>query len=142
MPRILAIDYGRKRSGLAVTDPSQMISTGLDVVESKNLLSYLADYFSKEKVEAIVVGEPKTLSNEKSESAKYIEPFLGQLRKKFPQMKVLRYDERFTSVIAKQTMISGGVKKMDRRNKSKYDLISAIVILQDFMNHRQNFPGL
>mgnify|MGYP001414783056 CR=1 FL=1 len=133
MGRILAIDYGTKRVGLAVTDPLRLIAGGLDTIHSKDLMVFLKTYTTKEKVDVIVVGEPKTLLNEKSSSARFIEPFVKQLEKAFPEIKIDRYDERFTSRMAMQSMIEGGLKKKDRRNKETVDQISAIIILQDYM---------
>jgi putative Holliday junction resolvase len=133
MGRILAIDYGRKRSGIAVTDPSRIIATGLTALSSDKLLLFLGEYFAKEPVDVIVIGEPKTLLNNKSENAKYVDPFVTRLKKAFPEKELVRYDERFTSVIAKQTMLAGGLKKSDRRKKGTADLISAIIILQDYL---------
>ncbi|MGZ4036699.1 MAG: Holliday junction resolvase RuvX [Bacteroidia bacterium] len=135
MPRILAIDYGSKRVGLAVTDPLQIIATGLATVHSKDVVQYIEDYIKKENVECIVVGEPKTLMNEASASARFIEPFVKQLRKKFTTLKIERYDERFTSVMAHQTMIDGGLKKKARQNKETVDMISAIIILQNYLDY-------
>jgi putative holliday junction resolvase len=134
MPRILAIDYGSKRVGLAVTDPLQIIATGLTTVHSKDVIAFIEDYLKKEPVECIVVGEPKTLMNEASDSARFIEPFVKHLRKKFPAMKIERYDERFTSTMAHQTMLDGGLKKKDRQNKETVDMISAIIILQNYLD--------
>jgi putative Holliday junction resolvase len=134
MGRILAIDYGSKRVGLAVTDPMRIIASGLMAIHSKDLMKYLEDYFKKEVVDIIVVGEPKTMSNEQSDSARFIEPFVTHLRKKFPEKKIERYDERFTSSMARQTMLQGGLKKKDRRDKEKVDVISAIIILQDYLS--------
>jgi putative Holliday junction resolvase len=133
MGRILAIDYGSKRVGLAVSDPLRIIASGLETVHSKDLMAYLDLYFMKETVDIIVVGEPKTLQNEKSDSARFIEPFVRHLKSKFPNKTVVRYDERFTSAIAKQTILAGGLKKKDRQNKAMVDSISAIIILQDYM---------
>lgn len=133
MGRILAIDYGSKRVGLAVTDPLQIIATGLTTVHSKDLISYLEAYLQKEQVECIVVGEPKTLQNEASDSARYIEPFVTHLTRKFPQIKIARWDERFTSSIAHQTMLMGGLKKKDRANKETVDMVSATILLQDYL---------
>jgi putative holliday junction resolvase len=133
MGRILAIDYGSKRVGLAVTDPSRLVASGLAAVHSKDLLSFLEDYFRKETVDVIVVGEPKTMRNMKSDSARFIDPFVVHLKKKFPEKKIERLDERFTSSMAHQTMLQGGLKKKDRRDKEKVDVISAIIILQDYM---------
>lgn len=133
MARLLAIDYGSKRVGLAVSDPLQIVATGLTTVHSKDVIAFLENYFKQEVVETIIVGEPKTLNNLKSDSARFIDPFVRHLQKKFPEKNIIRYDERFTSTIAHQTMLMGGVKKKDRQNKETVDLISAIIILQDYM---------
>jgi putative Holliday junction resolvase len=134
MARILAIDYGSKRVGIAVTDTLQIIATGLTTVHSKDLITYLETYIAKEQVECIVVGEPKTLQNEASDSARFIEPFVTHLTRKFPTIKIARYDERFTSTLAHQTMLMGGLKKKDRANKDTVDMISATIILQDYLS--------
>ena len=133
MGRILAIDYGSKRVGIAVTDSLRLISSGLTTVHSKDLIKFLEDYLKKETVDVIVVGEPKTLQNNKSDSARFIDPFVIHLQRKFPEMKIERYDERFTSALAHQTMLMGGLKKKDRRDKETVDVISAIILLQDYM---------
>jgi putative Holliday junction resolvase len=133
MGRILAIDYGTKRTGLAVTDPLKIIAGGLQTVETKDLLTFLEQYFQKEQVECIVVGEPKTLSNEDSAIAPRVNEFIKKLIQKFPQLKIERMDERFTSRIAQQTMLAGGLKKKDRQNKATVDMVSATIILQDYM---------
>jgi len=133
MGRILAIDYGSKRVGLAVTDNLRMIASGLTTVHSKDVITFLENYFSKEKVDIIVVGEPKTLSNDKSDSARFIDPFVIHLQRKFPDKKIERYDERFTSSIAQQTMLSGGLKRKARQDKELVDMISATIILQGYM---------
>ncbi|MDP1800612.1 MAG: Holliday junction resolvase RuvX [Bacteroidota bacterium] len=133
MGRILAIDYGSKRVGLAVTDSLRLIASGLTSIHSKDLVKFLDDYLKKETVDIIVVGEPKTLQNNKSDSARFIEPFVVHLKKKFPDVKIERYDERFTSALAQQTMLMGGLKKKDRQDKATVDVISAIIILQDYM---------
>lgn len=134
MGRILAIDYGSKRVGIAVTDSLRIIATGLTTVHSKDLTSFLEDYLKKEVVDIIVVGEPKTLQNNKSDSARFIDPFVTHLQRKFPEKKIVRYDERFTSTMAHKTMLDAGLKKKDRRDKEKVDMISATIILQDYMN--------
>ena len=134
MGRILAIDYGSKRVGLAVSDPLRIIASGLAAVHSKDLIKFLEDYFKKEVVDIIVVGEPKTMQNQQSDSARFIDPFVTNLRKRFPEKKIERFDERFTSSMAHQTMLQGGLKKKDRRDKEKVDVISAIIILQDYMS--------
>ncbi|MBK6521672.1 MAG: Holliday junction resolvase RuvX [Bacteroidia bacterium] len=133
MGRILAIDYGSKRVGLAVTDPLRIIASSLEAVHSKDVIDFLKAYLNKEKVDIIVVGEPKTLMNVKSDSARFIDPFVVHLQRTFPDVKVERYDERFTSSIAQQTMLLGGMKKKDRKVKSNVDKISATIILQDYM---------
>lgn len=133
MGRIMAIDYGTKRVGLAVTDPLQIIANGLTTVHSKDLISYLQKYFAKEKVDCVVVGEPKRLNNEPSQSAVYVEQFIKEFLKKFPGMQLERVDERFTSKIAQQAMLMGGLKKKDRQNKELVDEISATIILQSYM---------
>lgn len=137
MPRLLAIDYGTKRCGIAVSDPLQIIAQGLTTVHSKDILSFLEDYFKKEEVETIVVGEPKRLSGEPTDATKYVELFVKQLAKKFPGKKIERVDERFTSKMAFQTMIDSGLKKKDRRNKELVDEISATIILQSYMVTRK-----
>jgi putative Holliday junction resolvase len=132
--RILAIDYGRKRVGLAVTDELQIIANSLTTVATKDIFTFLKDYTQKEKVDCIVIGEPKQMNYEASESAKYIEPFVKKLRNEFPNTKIERHDERFTSKMAQQTMIDAGLKKKDRQNKGLVDTISATIILQSYMN--------
>ncbi len=136
MGRILAIDYGSKRVGLAVTDSLRLIATGLTTVHSKDVITYLENYCKKETVDIIVVGEPKTMQNNKSDSARFIDPFVTHLKKKFPDKQIERYDERFTSAMAHQTMLAGGLKKKDRQDKETVDMISAIIILQDYMNSK------
>lgn len=135
MPRIIAIDYGSKRVGIAVTDPLKIIANGLTTVHSKDVLAFLEDYLKKEQVECIVVGEPKTLKNEASDSARFIEPFVKHLKKKFPQIKIERFDERFTSALAHKAMLDGGLKKKDRQNKETVDMVSATIILQDYLSY-------
>ena len=140
MARIIAIDYGRKRTGLAVTDPLQIIATPLETVPTSDVESFLAEYLKKETVGEFVVGYPVQMNNEPSESVKYIDPFIKRLKKLFPQIPVSLEDERFTSRIALRTMIEGGVKKMDRRDKGLVDRISASVILQSFLE-KKKFNG-
>jgi putative Holliday junction resolvase len=135
--RILAIDYGRKRVGIAVTDPLQLIATGLCTVSASEIEKFLKDYFAKESVERIVVGLPKQMDNTSSESMVYIKPFLARLAKLFPQMPVEAYDERFTSKLAQRAIIDAGVKKMDRRDKSLVDMVSATIILQSYMQSKE-----
>ncbi len=138
MGRILAIDYGQKRVGLAVTDQLQLIATSLDTVHSKDIISYLKEYIKKEIVDCFVVGEPKQMNNQASESAKYIIPFINLLKKEFPTIPIERCDERFTSMIATQAILMSGAKKKDRQNKSLVDTVSATLILQTFMETRAN----
>ena len=133
MGRILAIDYGRKRSGIAVTDPLKIIANGLTTVPSHTLIEFIQGYVAKESVEKIVVGLPKQLNGDPSESMKYITPFLNRLKKVIPDIPVEMYDERFTSTIAHKAMIDGGMKKSDRRNKEIVDTIAASIILNDYL---------
>lgn len=137
MARVLAIDYGRKKVGLAVTDPLQIIANGLETVPTHTLLDYLKKYIQKEEVETIVVGHPKQMDNTDSESMVYIKPFMKRLRKLFPDMNIEMMDERFTSKIAFQTMIDGGLKKKARQNKELVDTISATIILQSWMERQK-----
>ncbi|WP_179320593.1 Holliday junction resolvase RuvX [Winogradskyella helgolandensis] len=137
MGRILAIDYGTKRTGLAVTDEMQIIASGLTTVETKALLPFLKNYISTEKVEKIVVGLPKQMDNSASESEVYIQKFLVQLSKAIPEIPVDRVDERFTSKMAFQTMIDSGLKKKQRKNKALVDEISATLILQSYLSSSQ-----
>ena len=130
---ILAIDYGSKRCGIAVTDTLRILANGLTTVHSKDLVTFLENYFKTEAVDIIVVGEPKTLQNDKSDSARFIDPFVTHLRKKFPEKKIDRFDERFTSTIAHQTMLASGINKKARRDKETVDLISATILLQGYM---------
>lgn len=132
MGRILAIDYGRKRSGVAVTDPLKIIANGLTTVRTCDLMDFLKDYMQKEQVERIIVGLPKQMSGELSENMKYIEPFVRNLRKQVT-VPVEMFDERFTSALAHKAMLDGGLKKKDRQNKALVDEISATIILQSYM---------
>ncbi|WP_405409963.1 Holliday junction resolvase RuvX [Maribacter sp. Asnod1-A12] len=133
MGKILAIDYGEKRIGLAVTDDMKMIAFGLTTVATAEIFEYLTNYIPKEKVEIIVVGLPKQMDNTASESEVYIAPFLVKLAEKFPTITLKRHDERFTSKMAFQTMLDSGLKKKQRKNKALVDEISATIILQDFL---------
>ena len=134
MGRILAIDFGRKRTGIAVTDTLQLIANGLATVATAQLMDFLKAYVAKESVELIVVGQPKQMNNTPSESMRYLKPFLARLAKEIPEMPVVMYDERFTSVLAHRAMLDGGMKKMARRDKSIVDEISATIILTDYLN--------
>ena len=137
MARILAIDYGKKRTGLAVSDPLQLIAGGLTTVSTPELEKYLLDYVSREGVERIVVGKPTQRNGEASENMCRVEPFVNRLRKLLPHIPVDYYDERFTSVLAHQTMLDSGLKKKDRQNKALVDEISATIILQSYMDARR-----
>lgn len=139
MGRILAIDYGRKKSGIAVTDPLQIVANGLDTVPSHTLIDFLEKYFASEDVALIVLGYPKQVSGEESESMKYIKPFYNRLRNKFPHLNVEWVDERFTSKIAFQAMIDGGLKKKARQDKALVDKISATIILQTYLEQKRDF---
>lgn len=133
MGRILAIDYGNKRVGLAVTDPLKIVANALDTVPAHEILNYLTAYTAREQVEKFVVGLPKQMNGSNSESMKYIEPFVKKLKEKFPEIEVQFVDERFTSVLAHRTMLEGGLKKKDRQDKALVDRISATIILQTYM---------
>jgi putative Holliday junction resolvase len=135
--RILAIDYGRKRVGLAVSDPMKMIANGLTTVHPNELLKYISEYCSRENVETIVVGYPKQMNNQASEAVNYINPFLKKLQKQFPDISVEIEDERFTSKMAQQAMIDGGMKKKNRQNKANVDRVSATIILQSYLERKK-----
>ncbi len=137
MPQILAIDYGKKRTGIAVTDDMQIIASGLKTVETENLLSFLKDYFSKHNVEKTIIGEPKQMDGSASESAEIIEKFVIQFKKEFPTIPLEKIDERFTSKMAFQTMIDSGLKKKQRQNKGLIDEIAATILLQDYLNYKK-----
>lgn len=136
MARVLAVDFGTKRVGLAVTDPMQMIANGLTTVENHKAVQYITNYCSNEEVESIVVGEPKTLDNKSAEIEPYIQKFISQLRKKMPEIQFFRVDERFTSSMALDSLIAGGVKKKDRQRKELLDEVSATLILQSFLESK------
>lgn len=133
MGRILAIDYGIKRTGIAVTDPERIIATGLTTVNTPTLLAFLKEYCQKEPVDIFLVGEPKHMDNTPSQSAQIIEPFVKKLAETFPQIEIARIDERFTSKLAFQSMIDGGLKKKQRQDKGMIDKVSATIMLQDYM---------
>lgn len=130
----MAVDYGGKRTGIAVTDELQIIASGLTTVETKNIFTFLTDYFKTEKVSKIIVGEPKRLNNEASSIGAEIDKFADKLANLYPQIEIIRMDERFTSKIAFQTMIDSGLKKKQRQNKALIDEIAATILLQDYMN--------
>lgn len=137
MGRIIAIDYGRKRTGLAVTDTLQMIANGLTTVPSGELTRFLADYVSREPVERFVVGLPKQMNNELSENMRYVEAFVTHLKRTIPDIPVEYYDERFTSVLAHKAMLDGGLKKKKRQDKGLVDEISAVIILQSYLENKK-----
>lgn len=136
MARIMALDYGTKRTGIAVTDDLQIIASGLTTVETKTLIPFLKDYFEKEKVELVLVGEPKQKDGTHSRVEEDIQKFLITFSETFPQLPILRRDERFTSKMAFQTMIDSGLKKKQRQNKALIDEISATIILQDYLSSK------
>ncbi|AWV99821.1 Holliday junction resolvase RuvX [Arcticibacterium luteifluviistationis] len=136
MGRILGIDYGGKRTGLAVTDPLQIIATALETVPSSELMAYLKKYVNAEQVDAFVVGEPKNLDGSDTDASSLVKNFLVKVKTEFPEMPIHLIDERFTSKMAVQTMIASGTKKKDRRVKGNIDKISATIILQDFMSRQ------
>lgn len=137
MSRILAIDYGKKRTGIAVSDPTQIIANGLTTVPTSTLFDFVKQYMEQEEVERIVVGLPKKPNGEYSDSMASIEPFVNRLRKHFPTLPVEYYDERFTSVLAHQAIIDSGIGKKARQNKALVDQISATIILRDYMEWRR-----
>ena len=137
MGRILSIDYGNKRVGLAVTDPLKIIATRLTTVSTNEIWQYLADYFAREEVELVLVGYPRQLNNEPSEAIRYINPFLKKFQQIYKEMPLKLMDERFSSKIAFQTMIDAGVKKMDRQNKATIDGVSATIILQSYLEEQK-----
>ena len=140
MGRILGIDYGRKRTGISVTDPLQIVAGNLATVPTHTLMSFIKDYITREQVDRIIIGQPTQLNGDPSESMKYITPFVNRLHKELPDMPVVMYDERFTSTIAHQAMIDGGMKKSDRRDKSRVDAIAATIILNDYLQSKLNQP--
>lgn len=137
MSRILSIDYGVRRTGIAVTDPMQIIANGLTTVESHRLLDFLKDYVAREPVERIVVGRPMQTNGKESENLKHVQTFVDRLQKALPDIPVEWWDERYTSVLAHQTMLASGIGKMARRNKALVDEISACIILQGWMERRK-----
>lgn len=137
MGRLLAIDYGRKRCGVAVTDPLKICANGLPTVKSCDLVTFIKEYCDKEEVEAFIVGEPRDLKGNPSESMKFITPFVNKLKKDYPDKPVIMFDERFTSTIAHQEMIAGGFKKKDRQEKGKADEMAAVLILTSYLESRK-----
>lgn len=137
MARIMAIDYGRKRTGVAVTDPLQLIANGLATVPSGELVKFIQSYMAKESVELIVVGQPKQMNNEPSENMRYVQAFVTHLKRTLPQIPIEYYDERFTSVMAHQAMLDGGLRKKKRQEKALVDEISAVIILQAYLESKK-----
>ncbi len=138
MARILSIDYGKKRTGLAVTDPLQLIAGGLATVSTSELFDWLKNYIAHESVERIVIGEPRQPNGQPSENLARVQQFVNRWRKAVPEVPVEYYDERFTSVLAHQAMLDGGLRKKARQNKALVDEISATIILEDYMRSRRN----
>ena len=136
MPRILAIDYGQKRTGIAVTDELQIIASGLTTIPSETAIAFLKDYFGKENVTTVLIGEPKQMNGEPSQSAEIIDKFVLNFKNNFPDMKLVRVDERFTSKMAFQTMIDSGLNKKQRQNKALIDEIAATILLQDYLTRK------
>ena len=134
MGRLLSIDFGRKRCGIAVTDPLRIVANGLSTVKTADLIKFVKDYIAKEGVDSVIVGLPKTLKGEPSESMRYLEPVINRLKKEIDPVKIVFFDERFTSVLAHRAMIDGGMKKMDRRDKAMVDEISATILLNDYLS--------
>ena len=137
MARILSIDYGKKRTGLAVTDPLQLIAGGLATVSTSTLFEYLSQYVAKEAVERIVIGEPRQPNGQPSENLARVQQFVNRWRKTMPQIPIEYYDERFTSVLAHQAMLEGGLRKKARQDKALVDEISATIILEDYMRSKK-----
>jgi len=138
MGRILAIDYGQKRAGIAVTDPGQIIATGLATVHVKDVMAFLKEYVKNEPVDCIVIGKPVDMRNQDSDATRFIEPFVNTLKKQFPEIKIDRADERFTSKMAFRTMADSGIGKKARQNKALVDTISATIILQSYLELQHN----
>ncbi|MDY3070156.1 MAG: Holliday junction resolvase RuvX [Parabacteroides sp.] len=137
MGRIISIDYGRKRTGLAASDTLQMIANGLTTLPSGEVVSFLSEYVKKEPVDVFVVGLPKQMNNEPSENMKYVEAFVAHLKRVIPGIPVEFYDERFTSVLAHKAMLEGGLKKKKRQDKALVDEISAVIILQEYLESKK-----
>ena len=137
MSRVMAIDYGKKRVGVAVTDPLQIIATRLTTVSAEEIWGFLSDYFARESVELVLIGYPMQLNNQPSEAIRYINPFLKKFQQIYPAMPIQQMDERFTSRMAFQTMIDAGVKKKERQNKETIDGVSATIILQSYLEGKK-----
>ena len=141
MGRILAIDYGRKRIGIAVTDTQRIIANGLKTVGPHEIFQFLQQYLATEKVDIFVVGHPKQMNNEESENMTYIKPFLTALKRKFPNIPIEMYDERFTSVLAHRALIEGGARRKTRQDKALIDTMSATIILTSYMEQQRNLKN-
>jgi putative Holliday junction resolvase len=137
MSRVLAIDYGQKRVGIAVTDILQITANGLTTVPVAQIFDFLTQYFAVEPVDTVVVGLPKQMNNQPSDSMRFITPFVNGFKKRFPEKPIVMYDERFTSVLAHQAMIDGGLKKKERQNKALVDQISATILLQSYLESKR-----
>ncbi len=138
MARILAIDYGKKRTGLAVTDMLQITANPLLTIETRDLMAWLENYFRTEQVETVVIGHPTQMNGQESESMNYIRPFMERFRVAFPAIPLVAFDERFTSVLAHQAMLAGGMKKKDRQNKAVVDKLAACIILEGYMDYKNS----
>lgn len=138
MARVLALDYGKKRVGVAVTDNLQIVANGLGTVASHEIFKFLTDYFNKEQVERVVIGLPKQMNNELSESMRYIQPFVNGYKKRFPDIPIEYVDERFTSILAQKAILDSGVNKKRRQEKALVDQVSATIILQSYMETKRN----
>lgn len=141
MGRLLAIDFGRKRCGIAVTDPSRIIANSLTTVATHTLEEFLRGYMATEEVDALIVGEPRDMRGNPSESQRFLQPALQRLRKAFPQLNIIMYDERFTSVLAHRAMLDGGMHRQQRQDKAAVDAISASIILNDYLQSRAYCQG-
>ena len=138
MGRVLAIDYGRKRTGLAVSDILRITANPLLTIETSKLMDWLSDYFAHEPVDEVVIGYPTQMNGQESESMNYIRPFMGNFKKRFPDKPITMYDERFTSVLAHQAMLAGGMKRKDRQDKAVVDKIAACIILEGYLERMNN----
>ena len=138
MARILAVDYGTKRTGIAVTDETETFAFGLNTVHTKDVFDFIGDYLSKESVLEMVIGEPKRMNNSATDATIHVEAFIRKLAKQFPEITIHRMDERFTSSIAKQSILASGIKKKGRENKELVDMVSAVIILQSFLEKRSH----
>lgn len=136
MARVLALDYGKKRTGIAVTDPIQIIATGLETVETKELIGYLKKYFAVEEVEKVLIGYPLNFDNTPTDATPLVEKFIGKFQHVFPALPIIKVDERLTSKMATQSMLDMGMKKKDRQKKENIDTISAIIMLQEYLETR------